>query len=323
MKPASTILKQTPARVRGMKLPLANPFKAIWRERVAYLFMTPFLLCFCAFILIPVVVAIMMSFTSYDAFRAPRFVGFSNYISLITQDTVFIKYALPNTIKFAFFVGPIGYMLTFVLAWLVYQLPKSIRDIVTLAIYAPSIAGGVALVVVWQAAFSGDYAGYLNNFLMHNDWIQTPILWLKNPEYLLNVMILVTIWMGFGVGFLAMLAGFDTVNKELYEAGRIDGIANRVQEAFYITIPSMKPQMLFSAVMAIVGTLKAGAISVQLTGLPITYQYAGHLMLNHIDDYAYIRFELGYASMLSVVLLLFSFVAMRLCYRLFGPKEGD
>jgi len=297
--------------------------RRMWGERVAYAFMAPFLLCFAAFILLPVFMAILMSFTSYDAFRSPHLIGFKNYAALLTQDTIFMKYALPNTIKFAFFVGPIGYLLTFFLAWLIYQLPKSVRDIVTLAMYAPSMAGGVALVVVWQAAFSGDYVGYLNSFLMRMDWIQTPVLWLQDPKFLLNVMILVTIWMSFGVGFLAMLAGFDTVNRELYEAGRIDGIANRLQEVFYITVPSMKPQMLFSAVMAIVGTLKAGAISVQLTGLPITKQYAGHLMLNHIDDYAFIRFELGYASMLSVVLLLFSYAAMRLSYRLFGPKEGD
>ncbi|WP_214629550.1 carbohydrate ABC transporter permease [Paenibacillus agaridevorans] len=302
---------------------LQRLLRSLYRERIAYLFMAPFLLCFTAFILLPVLMAILMSFTSYDAFRIPHFTGFKNYISLITQDTVFMKHALPNTIKFAFFVGPIGYLLTFFIAWLIYQLPKSVRDLVTLAIYAPSIAGGIALVVVWQAAFSGDYVGYLNQFLMNYNLIETPVLWLQNPKYLLNVMIVVTIWMGFGVGFLAMLAGFDTVNRELYEAGRIDGISTRLQEVYYITVPSMKPQMLFSAVMAIVGTLKAGAISVQLTGLPITKQYAGHLMLNHIDDYAFIRFELGYASMLSVVLLLFSYAAMKLSYRLFGPKDGE
>lgn len=234
-----------------------------------------------------------------------------------------MKYALPNTLKFAFFVGPIGYMLTFFVAWLIYQMPKSIRDLVSLAFYAPSMAGGVALTVVWQAAFSGDYVGYLNHLLIKIGLIETPILWLQSPSYFLNIMIIVTIWMSFGVGFLAMLAGFDTVNKELYEAGRIDGISNRLQEVFYITVPSMKPQMLFSSVMAIVGTLKAGAISTQLSGAQISPQYSGHLILNHIDDYAFLRYELGYASMISVVLLLISYFAMKLSYRLFGQKEGE
>ncbi len=303
--------------------PIARMFKTMWSQRTSYLFMAPFLICFMGFILLPVLMAILMSFTSYDAFRFPHFAGFQNYVSLLTQDSVFLKYTLPNTIKFAFYVGPIGYALTFLLAWLIYQLPKSIRDIVTLAVYAPSIAGGVALGVVWKAAFSGDYVGYLNSFLMRYGLVHTPVLWLQDPKYLLNVMIFVSIWMSFGVGFLAILAGFDTVNRELYEAGRMDGIASRLQEVYYITIPSMKPQMLFSAVMAIVGTLKSGAISVQLTGVPITKQYAGHLILNHIDDYAFIRFELGYASMLSAVLLLFSYFAMKISYRLFGTKEGE
>ncbi|MCQ6563345.1 carbohydrate ABC transporter permease [Paenibacillus mendelii] len=297
--------------------------KRIWNERMAYLFMMPFLISFIAFILIPVIMGILMSFTSFDAFRFPEFVGFQNYIALLTQDTVFMKYAIPNTLKFAFFVGPIGYLLSFGVAWLIYQLPKDARDIITLAFYAPSMAGAVALTVVWQAAFSGDYVGYLNNYLLQLGLIETPVLWLQDPKFLLHIMIIVTVWMGFGVGFLALLAGFDTVNKELYEAGKIDGISNRLQEVFYITVPSMKPQMLFSAVMAIVGTLKAGAISTQLTGLAITPQYAGHLVLNHIDDYAFIRFELGYASMVSVVLLVISYIAMKLSYRLFGSKDGE
>lgn len=319
MKPNLTT---NPTRVASV-LPLQKMLSALWRQRLSYIFLAPFLICFILFILVPVFMAMFMSFSSYDGFHTPKFVGFDNFITLITQDQIFMKYALPNTIKFAFFVGPVGYVLTFFLAWLIYQLPKSIRDIVALAIYAPSMVGGIALTVVWQAAFSGDYVGYLNNFLLKFGLIKAPVLWLQSPDYFLNIMIVVTVWMGFNVGFLAMLAGFDTVNRELYEAGRIDGIANRLQEIFYITVPSMKPQMLFSSVMAIVGTLKAGAISAQLAGGPVSPQYSGHLILNHIDDYAFQRYELGYASMVSVVLLVISYFAMKLSYRLFAPKEGE
>ncbi|TCN01295.1 carbohydrate ABC transporter membrane protein 1 (CUT1 family) [Paenibacillus sp. BK033] len=312
------------SRMRRILMPdIKGMLARAWKEKLAYLFLAPFLISFIAFILVPVALALLMSLTSYDAFNPPKFVGFDNFIALITQDTVFMKYALPNTLKFAFFVGPCGYALSFFIAWLIYQLPKSIRDIVTLAVYAPSLAGGVALTVVWQAAFSGDYVGYVNNFMMKFGMISKPVLWLQDPKYLLTIMIIVTVWMSFGVGFLSLLAGLDTVNKELYEAGKIDGISSRLQEVYYITIPSMKPQMLFSAVMAIVGTLKAGSISVQLTGLPITPQYSGHLILNHIDDYAFIRFELGYASMVSVVLLLMSYVALKISYKLFNPKDGE
>ncbi|MBP1991807.1 carbohydrate ABC transporter permease [Paenibacillus eucommiae] len=293
-----------------------------WRDRICYLFLAPFLLVFTLFIIIPVCMAGLLSFTSFDGFTLPTFIGFKNYIVLLTQDIVFLKHALPHTFKFALIVGPGGYLLSFLFAWLIHQLPKKMRDYYTLAFYAPSMAGGVALSVVWIATFSGDRVGYLNNFLIDMGWIDLPRVWLQDSRYLLDIMILVSLWISFSVGFLAMLAGLQTVNTELYEAGRIDGIKNRLQEVFYITIPSMKPQMLFSAVMTIVSTLKAGSISVQLTGMAITPQYIGHLISNHIDDYAFIRFQIGYASAVSVVLLVISFFVMRFAYRLFGTK-GD
>ncbi|UYO07557.1 sugar ABC transporter permease [Paenibacillus sp. PSB04] len=265
--------------------------------------------------------AATLSFTSYDGFSKLHFIGFDNFIALFTQDIIFLTKALPNTFVFALIVGPGGYLLSFLFAWLIHQLPMKVRDYYTLVFYAPSMAGSVALTVVWIAAFSGDRVGYLNNFLLNMGWIDSPVTWLQDPKYLLNIMILVSLWMSFSVGFLAMLAGLQTVNRELYEAGRIDGISNRLQEVFYITVPSMKPQMLFSAVMTIVSTLKAGSISTQLTGMAITPQYAGHLIINHVDDYAFIRFELGYASAVSVILLLLSYFVMRFAYRMFNSKE--
>jgi multiple sugar transport system permease protein len=291
-----------------------------WRDRLSYLFLAPFLLCFACFIIVPVLMAALLSVTSFNGIEFPRFIGASNFVYMLTQDIVFMKYTLPNTLKFAIIVGPGGYVLSFVFAWLIHQLPSGIRDYFTLALYAPSMVGGVALSVVWAATFSGDRVGYLNNVLMRLGFIEAPHLWLQDPKYLMTIMIVVTLWTSMGVGFLAMLGGLQTVNKELYEAGRIDGIKNSLQEVYYITIPAMKPQMLFSAVMAIVGTLKAGAISTQLTGLTITPDYAGHLITNHIDDYAYLRYEWGYASSLSVVLLIMSYGLMKLSYKLFGSK---
>lgn len=305
--------------VRGVRQFLSE----CWRDRMSYLFLAPFLLCFACFILIPVLMAALLSVTSFNGFEFPRFIGVSNFINLLTQDLVFMKYTLPNTFTFAVIVGPGGYILSFVFAWLIHQLPKGIRDYFTLALYAPSMAGGVALSVIWIATFSGDRVGYLNNILLKWGFIESPQVWLQDPKYLMTIMIIVTLWTSMGVGFLAMLGGLQTVNTELYEAGRIDGIKNRLQEVYYITVPSMKPQMLFSAVMAIVGTLKAGAISTQLTGSPISPSYSGHLITNHIDDYAFLRYEWGYASAVSVVLLLISYFIMRFCYRLFAAKEGE
>ncbi|MFD0616659.1 carbohydrate ABC transporter permease [Paenibacillus sp. GCM10027629] len=297
--------------------------KECWQSRMSYLFLAPFMLCFLCFILIPVFIAAFLSFTSFNGIEFPRFIGFNNFINLLTQDTTFMKYTLPNTLKFAVIVGPGGYILSFLFAWLIHQLPSRIRDVFTLALYAPSMVGGVALSVIWIATFSGDQVGYLNNFLMKIGFIDTPHLWLQDPKYLMWVMIIVSLWTSMGVGFLAMLGGLQTVNTELYEAGRIDGIKSSLQEVYYITIPSMKPQMLFSAVMAIVGTLKAGAISTQLTGQTITPQYGGHLITNHIDDYAFLRYEWGYASALSVVLLILSYGLMKLSYALFRTKEDE
>ena len=135
------------------------------------------------------------------------------------------------------------------------------------------------------------------------------------------IMILVTLWSSMGIGFLAMLAGILEINPELYEAGSLDGISNRFQEIIYITIPSMKPQMLFGAVMAIVSTFQAGAIGVTLSGANPTPQYAGQLIVNHIEDYGFIRYEMGYAAAVSVVLLLMVLLFTRFSNRLFAGDD--
>lgn len=300
--------------------------RSIWRYRISYLFIAPFMLTFLLFIFIPVVVAIVLSFFSFDAISGPRWIGWDNFLAIWTQDRIFLQFAIPNTFKFAVIVGPGGYMLSFFLAWLIHQLPKAIRDYFTLALYAPSLAAGAAFIVVWPVMFSGDRVGYVNNILLKIGVLDQPKLWLQDPELFMTIMIIITLWSSMGVGFLAMLAGLQTVNRELYDAGQIDGISNRLQEIYYITIPAIKPQMLFGAVMSVVGTLKAGSIgsrlSVAASGSPITPQYSGHLIINHVDDFAMIRYELGYAAALSVILLLAMYAANKLAFKLFGTK-GD
>ncbi|MBP1990703.1 carbohydrate ABC transporter permease [Paenibacillus eucommiae] len=294
----------------------------LWKQRISYLFIAPFMICFTLFIVIPIVVANALAFFSFNAISMPTFIGWDNFLAILTQDRIFLQNAIPNTFKFAIIVGPLGYALSFFLAWLIHQLPKRIRDIFTIAIYTPSLSAGIAMSVVWLVIFNGDRVGYLNNILLSLGIVSEPQLWLQDPQYFMNIMIVVSLWASMGVGFLAMLAGLQTVNSELYEAGSIDGISNRLQEIYYITIPSIKPQMLFGAVMSVVGTLKAGAIGTMLAGSPITPQYSGHLITNHIDDFAFIRYELGYSSALSVVLLLIVYASSKLAFRLFATK-GD
>lgn len=262
--------------------------------------------------------AVLLSFTFFDAVQSPRFIGLNNYIALITQDDIFMRYVLPNTIQFAVLVGPGGYVVAFILAWMLAQLPRLPRTIFALILYSPSMTAGVAMAVVWKTLFSGDQTGYLNSFLMGLNLIQEPVQWLQSPQYLMTIMIVVTLWSSMGIGFLAMLAGILEISPELYEAGAIDGVSNRWQEIFHITIPSMKPQMLFGAVMAIVGTFQAGAIGVTLSGSNPTPQYAGQLIVNHIEDYGFLRYEMGYAAAVSVVLLLMVLFFSRIANRLFG-----
>ncbi|GAA0369826.1 carbohydrate ABC transporter permease [Bacillus horti] len=291
------------------------------KELTAFLFIGPFFLLFLLFIIIPVVIAIYFSFTYFNTIEAPRFIGLQNFVDLLSADQVFMMHVLPNTFKFALIVGPIGYLLAFWLAWLLAQVPRRSRSLFTLAIYSPSMTAGVAMAVVWLIIFSGDQSGYLNSILLQLNIITEPIQWTQSPHFLMPIMIIVTLWGSMGVGFLAMLAGILNVDRQLYEAAYIDGIRNRWQEVFYITIPSMKPQMLFGAVMAVVGTFQAGAIGVQLSGDNPTPQYAGQLIINHIDDYGFIRYEMGYASALSVVLLIFVYLLSKLCWKLFGAKD--
>ncbi len=299
------------------KLQTTAPRKRPHSIRAAYLFIAPYALLFSLFIVIPVVIAIGMSFTNFNSIHIPSFVGFMNYVNLLTRDSIFMQYVLPNTILFAVIVGPGGYVLSFFLAWCLSQISKGPRTVLALLLYSPSMTSGVAMTVVWRILFSGDERGYLNALLLNLGWISEPIAFLQSSEYLMPVMIVVALWSSMGVGFLAMLAGMMNIDESMYEAGAIDGVRNRLQEVFYITIPLMKPQMLFGMVMAVVNTFQVGYIGVSLSGANPTPQYAGQLIVNLIEDYGFIRYEMGYASAASVVLLILIYVITRQSGKIF------
>ena len=297
---------------------------SMWMDKgnkTTVLFLLPYVLMFMVFIVLPIIIAIALSFTYFNGISSPSFVGFDNYIYIFTQDSLFMKTILPNTLLFAVVVGPGGYILSFLLAWIIAQLPKKARTVLALIVYSPSMTSGIAMSVLWKTIFSGDERGYLNSILLRMDMISEPIQWLQSPEYLMPIMILVTLWSSMGVGFLAMLSGLLGVNKELYEAGHIDGIKNRFQEMIYITIPSMKNQMLFGAVMAIVGAFSSGAIGVQLSGSNPTPQNAGQLLVNHVEDYGILRKELGMSAALSVILLIIIYAFSKIFTKLFREKD--
>ena len=277
--------------------------KKLKMSRISYLMMSPYLLIFTIFTVIPVLISFVLSFTNYDMLSTPKFIFLDNYINLFLYDEVFLI-ALKNTLILALITGPISYLMAFGFAWLINELPKKIRGLMTLIFYAPSISGSAFL--IWQLLFSSDRYGYINAFLIRMGFISEPIYWLTTTKYALPILIIVQLWMSLGVSFLSFRAGLQTVNRELYEAGAMDGIRNRWQELWYITLPEMKAQLLFGAVMQITTSLGIGTISVALFGMPST-EYAAHTIATHILDFGSTnstRLEMGYASSVAVILFL-------------------
>src|SRR5690554_1013097 len=277
-------------------------FFEIKRSRIYYLMMLPFLIVFLTFTVIPVIVSFGLSFTSYDLLQTPKFVGLNNYLNLFLNDDIFLI-SIRNTFILALVTGPVAYLMAFVFAWIINELPPKIRWFMTLVFYAPSISGNVYL--LWTLIFSSDIYGYLNSFLMRMNIIDSPILWLQTPKYALPILIIVQLWLSLGVTFLSFVAGLKTVDKTLYEAAAIDGIRNRWQELWYITLPQMKPQLLFGAVIQITNSLSISAVSTQLLGNP-SVEYSGHTIVTHLLDFGpgSTRMEMGYASAIAVILFI-------------------
>ncbi len=281
----------------------------------------PYALLFLFFIAAPIIVAVVLSFTYFNMVSAPEWNGLANYIKAFTQDDVLMRNVLPNMIVFSVVVGAAGFVLQFLLAWSLAQISRWPRTILALIFYSPSMTAGVTLSVVWKVVFAGDEFGYLNNLLLTIGAIDAPIQWLQSPQYIMPIMIVASLWSSMGVGFLSMMAGVLNIDSEIYEAGYIDGVRNRFQEIIYITIPSMKPQMLFGAVMAIVNSFSAGQIGIDLTGANPTPQYAGQTMVSHIMDQGFLQYNMGYATALSVLLLLLIFLVSQLANKFFAERE--
>lgn len=265
-----------------------------------FLMVFPFLLLFFLFTVLPILSSVVLSFTSYDMVTAPRLTGISNYIRLFLYDDVF-RIALKNTLLFAFITGPISYFLCFVLAWLINELKPFARSLVSFVFYSPALVGNVYF--IWQFLFSGDSYGFVNGVLLQNGLITEPIQWFKEPAYALPIVMIVQLWLSLGVSFLANIAGLQNVNQELYEAGAIDGIQNRWQEVWYITLPSMKNILLFSSVMQIQAAFSVSTVATALTGFPST-NYITHTIVTHLTDFGTVRYEMGYAAAISVFLFV-------------------
>lgn len=278
-----------------------------------YIMIAPFMLLFAVFVVYPVLKAIWYSFTDYNVLEKANFVGLRNYKRLFLDDSTFIT-AIKNTFIIAVMVGPGGYILSYLLAWMINELPHKVGTVLTVIFYAPSMAG-TAVITVFAQIFSNDSNGYLNAILRNLGITQEAILWLSDSEYVIVVVILASLWMSMGVGFLSFVAGIKGVDEAQYEAGAIDGIRNRWQELWYITLPNMKPQLLFGAVMTITSSLSVGTIGDFLVGFP-SPNYASHTIVNHLNDYGSIRMEMGYASAIAVILFLIMIICNMLIQKL-------
>ena len=272
----------------------------IKKNKIYYLLLMPFLIFFIIFMLIPTISSIVLSFTDFNMVQLPHFVGVDNYLRLLFSDKIFIT-SLKNTLILALVTGPIGYMLSFILAWLINNFDRRLRSIFTFFIYSPTLAGNVYF--MWTYIFSSDRRGLLNNLLLQMKLIKDPVYWLTDAKYNFTVVIIVVLWMSFGTGFLSFISGLQTLDPVYYEAASIDGLKNRWQELYYVTFPQMGPQLLFGAVMTISSSFAIGAQCAALTGNPST-DYSTHTILLHMQDYANTRFELGYASAIAVVLFV-------------------
>ena len=292
--------------------------RKLYLNRTLYLMMLPYMVGFTLFTILPVLISLYLSFTSFNMLQFPKFVGFSNYLTLFLDDEIFIT-AIKNTLVIAVICGPFGYLLSFVFAWLINELPDKLRVIMTLVFYAPSLSGNA--ITVWALIFSSDIYGYANAFLIKWGFLNTPITWLTNAKYILPIVIVVQLWMSLGVNFLSLIAGLKGVDKTLYEAGAVDGIKNRWQELWFITLPSLKPQLMFSAVIQIANALGVGSITTSLCGFP-SVAYAGHTIVNHLTDYGSLRYEMGYASAIATLLFLASIGLNKLIQRIIR-KIGD
>lgn len=274
--------------------------RVLKRNRESYILMAPYFTLFFLFTVLPVIISILLSATNFNMLQPPTFAWLRNYVRLFLEDDIFII-ALKNTLLFAAITGPLSYIACFLFAWIINDLSRYARSFMTIVFYAPSLAGNAYF--VWNLIFSGDRYGYANSILLHLGLMTNEINWFKDVNYIMPLLIIVQLWLSLGTGFLVFIAGLQTVDKRLYEAGAIDGVNNRWQELWYITLPAMKPQLMLGAVLQITQSFAVSDISINLAGFP-SVNYAGTTLVTHLIDYGSTRFDMGYASAIATFLFV-------------------
>ncbi|MBR2930697.1 MAG: sugar ABC transporter permease [Clostridia bacterium] len=290
---------------RGEVSKLRWTWEEMKNNKTAYFMVAPFLLLFIIFTVLPVFLSIILSLTDFNMLQVPNLVGIDNYMRLFMDDEIFIL-ACQNTLIFACITGPVSYILALLVAWFINELPPKIRAVVTLVFYAPSISGQAYL--VWKTLFSSDSYGWVNAVLLKYGLISSPILWFSDADYVMPLCIVVALWTSLGTAFLSFIAGLQTIDRSMYEAAAVDGIKNRWQELWYITLPTMRPQLMFGAVLSITNSFGFGGVVTALCGFP-SVDYAAHTIMHHLSDYGGSRYEIGYSSAIAVILFIIMFSA--------------
>ena len=288
------------------------------RRATPYLFLVPALVLLGVFVVYPIIAVVCYSFTEYDIVRPPVFVGLDNFVRLIDDDTFW--QALIHSLVYLL-VTPILIVLSILLAIVVNRQLRGIH-IYRALYFVPAVSGSIAIGLSWRWLF--DRTGFINSVLQSWGVIDQPIQWLTTPAYVLPIAMLLTIWAGIGYYSVIFLAGLQNVPDELYDAARIDGCTD-VQKHRYVSLPALRPQIVFVAVISSLAALKVFDEIYVLTNRTGGILDSGTTMVFYLWQQAFQQSNAGYASAIAIVLLVvtlaFSIVNVRVLER-GDPEEA-
>jgi putative chitobiose transport system permease protein len=288
------------------------------RRITPWLFLAPALILLGIFVFYPIAAVVYYSLTDYDIVRPPVFIGLDNFVRLLDDDT--LKLALLHSFLYLI-VTPILIGLSIALAIAVNRRLRGIH-IYRALYFVPAVSGSIAIGLSWRWLF--ERSGFINSVLVSWGLIDEPIQWLATPSLVLPIAMLLTIWAGIGYYSVIFLAGLQNVPDELYDAARIDG-CNDLQKHWYVSIPALRPQIVFVGVISSLAALKVFDEIYVLTNRTGGVLNSGVTMVFYLWQQAFERSNAGYASAIAIVLLVitlgFSIVNVRLLERGQGPAR--
>jgi putative chitobiose transport system permease protein len=277
-----------------------------------YLFLAPALLLIATFIVYPILSVIYYSFTDYSISTPPVWIGLKNYEKLFGDPTFWL--ALTHSFVYLI-VTPILIVLSIGLAIVVNRKMRGIH-IFRALYYIPAVSGSIAIGISWRWLF--DTNGLINSMLISLGVIHDPIQWLSEPAAVLPIAMLLTIWAGVGYYSVIFLAGLQNIPEDLYDAARIDGCSD-LQKHRHVSVPGLRPQIVFVAVISSLAALKVFDEIYVLTNKTGGILDSGTTVVFFLWEQAFRLTHAGYASAIAIVLLLitlvFSIVNVRLLDR--------